>query len=292
MDRPDYIHIYQIFYDDESRAALDPAYIPLDNSSNERSDWFEFWPIRLFLHRTRLEPDHWYGFLSPRFTSKTGILSDRVYDLVRRMNRAGGDVAMVSPGWAQLAYFRNVFEQGDFWHPGLTAAFQDFVEHAGTKVNVAGMVTHTSNSGFSNYLIAKPAYWKIWLSLADRLFAYVESGTAGAAGELTSYGSARRAPMKTFLQERISALLLSTGRFNVAALDQSDTSPPSLSLMFNDDTATRRTLQVLDFLKRKYTETGDVIYLQAFERIRPDIAIVPGYEAMLPWRRATAEASR
>ena len=57
------IHIYQIYYDQATKQALDPGFIPLDNSNTERPDWYEFWPIRKFLKENQLQEDYWYGFL-------------------------------------------------------------------------------------------------------------------------------------------------------------------------------------------------------------------------------------
>lgn len=66
-------HVYQIFYDQRSRQALDPEFLPLDNSRDARPDWFEFWPIRQYLLANTLREGDWYGFLSPRFRAKTGV---------------------------------------------------------------------------------------------------------------------------------------------------------------------------------------------------------------------------
>ncbi|MGH6690087.1 MAG: hypothetical protein ACREF4_05335 [Gammaproteobacteria bacterium] len=43
------IRAFQIFYNEETRAALDPDFEPLDNSRHQRRDWYEYWPIREFL---------------------------------------------------------------------------------------------------------------------------------------------------------------------------------------------------------------------------------------------------
>ena len=64
-------NIYQIYYDEPSRQALDSGFIPLDNTDNLRPDWSELWVIRRFLLNTPLIEDQWYGFLSPKFTAKT-----------------------------------------------------------------------------------------------------------------------------------------------------------------------------------------------------------------------------
>ena len=42
------IHIHQIYYNEQTRAQLDPGYIPLDNTDNPRPEWYEFWVIKQF----------------------------------------------------------------------------------------------------------------------------------------------------------------------------------------------------------------------------------------------------
>jgi hypothetical protein len=42
------MHIFQILNHYTSPAELDPGFGVLDNSSNERPDWFEYWPIRKY----------------------------------------------------------------------------------------------------------------------------------------------------------------------------------------------------------------------------------------------------
>src|SRR5438552_3736606 len=100
MHRRQRFVIHQIFYDDSSRWMLDPGFIPLDNTSNERPDWFEFWVILRFLHETQLEEDAWYGFVSAKFHAKTGLDSKRVMDFLE-LHAAEAEVALFSPGWDQ-----------------------------------------------------------------------------------------------------------------------------------------------------------------------------------------------
>jgi len=49
------VHIYQIFYSAESKGICDPGFQLLDNLSNERPDWREYWPIRNFLKAHELD---------------------------------------------------------------------------------------------------------------------------------------------------------------------------------------------------------------------------------------------
>ena len=61
------MHTYQILNHYTSRQELDPGFEVLDNSSNERPDWYEYWPIRKFLQNEALDENAFYGFLSPKF---------------------------------------------------------------------------------------------------------------------------------------------------------------------------------------------------------------------------------
>ena len=43
------IHLHQIFYDEKTRGEVGAGFLPLDNCTNERPDWREYWPMRNFL---------------------------------------------------------------------------------------------------------------------------------------------------------------------------------------------------------------------------------------------------
>jgi hypothetical protein len=272
---PQKIFVYQIFYDEKSRAGLDPGFIPLDNTANERPDWFEFWVIRNYLKTQTLQPNSWYGFLSPKFEIKTRLTSQVVMDALKRFGD-NSDVALFSPGWDQLAYFLNPFEQGDLYHPGMMEMSQDFFDRIGMKTDLRSLVTHSSTSVFCNYMVAKPKFWSRWLSIADRFFDFVEGEAPDIFRQSTNYGVTKaqygdaRWPMKTFIQERIASMLLAREDFAVLSLDQS-VSMPIFAALFNDDPQTRRMLQICDFLKKEFCLTKDEDYLKMYWKVRRKI---------------------
>src|SRR4051812_29143380 len=99
--------IFQIFYDESSRAQLDPAFEALDNSSNKRPDWYEYWPIKNYLAFNALDDSTYYGFLSPKFGSKTTLSGSQVKEFVDRAN--GADVITFSQYPCLAASFFNMF---------------------------------------------------------------------------------------------------------------------------------------------------------------------------------------
>lgn len=260
------IRVYQIFYDEATRARLDPGFIPLDNSANERPDWYEFWPIRKFLHQTNLEEGAWYGFLSTRFGAKMSLDASALAQLVGRADTEA-DVLLLSPGWDQIAYFASVFEQGEFWHPGLINASQALVDRMRLGLDVSRVVTHSSSAAFSNYVVARPAYWRAWLGLAEVLFDVVEAENLG--GMRTSYGATASAPMKTFLQERLVSLVLATTALRVVSFVPSAVAP--IEPLFATGADTRRLLQACDRLKRQFTATGDDSFRERYWQTRAQI---------------------
>jgi hypothetical protein len=181
------------------------------------------------------------------------------------------EVALFSPDWGQIAYFLNPFEQGDLFHPGLMYLAQDFFDQSNVKTDLRSLVTHSSTSVFSNFIVAKPRFWQQWLVIADRFFDFVENEAPDRFRETTDYGSSEfQAPMKTFIQERIPSVLLAQGDFKVLSIDQSPFAP-IFTMLFDDDAQTRRMLQVCDFLKKEYSLSKDDDYLKMYWTIRRKI---------------------
>src|SRR5277367_3814319 len=105
-------HVYQILTPFVPRQDLDPGFDVLDNSANERPDWFEYWPIRRFLLNESLNEAAYYGFLSPKFHHKTNLSAPAVHDFIAGAPSAP-DVFLFSPSIHNSAYYLNVFEHGE-----------------------------------------------------------------------------------------------------------------------------------------------------------------------------------
>ncbi len=262
-------YIYQIYYDDATQLQLAPGFIPLDNTINLRPDWYEFWAILNFLNANELEEGAWYGFLSPKFCVKTGCSADFILQALDSYVD-GQSVALFSSGWDQIAYFLNPFEQGEFWHPGITGLSQQFIDDFGLSVNLGDLVTDSMTSVFSNYIIAKKGYWLAWKKIAQAFFMYCENSPE-FGGHTTAYGSIyRQAPMKVFIQERFASLILSTGSYKVACHDQS-LSGPIFTRLFADQGNTRQLLQACDLMKINYRRMRDRDYLRMYWKTRREI---------------------
>jgi hypothetical protein len=262
--------IYQIYYDSASLKKVLPGFIPLDNTISSSPEWFEFSVILRFLKENDLSDDAWYGFLSPKFFEKTGFDSDFVFQVLENYGNTG-NVALFSPGWDQIAYFLNPFEQGEFWHPGLLFSAQEFVDDCHLDIKLNELVADSRISIFSNYVIAKKEFWIKWLELGEKFLKYSESKPS--LQHDTSYGASTSGySMKVFLQERLAILILISDRYQVLCPDQSQTASIFTEL-FTDDPQTREQLRRCDEMKSYYLETRDRKYLDQYFYARKRVAL-------------------
>ncbi len=207
------IHIHQIYYSEQTRLDNDSGFIGLDNLANQRSDWREYWPIRNYLLTNSLNDDDYYGFLSPKFKAKTNLDAATVNEFVR--THAGeADVLLFSPFFDQGAYHLNLFEQGAGQHQDIMTAFKGSVAMIAPKVDLVTLVMDSRNIVFCNYIVAKSAFWKVWLENCELIFAEAEQGKSALAVSLNAGTNhdGGVASNKVFVIERIASLMLSTQR--------------------------------------------------------------------------------
>lgn len=267
--------IFQIFYDDRSKSQLDDGFIGLDNVSAQVDGWYEFSPIFNYLELNSLADDVWYGFLSPKFKSKTGCDSDYVYDFLRRVPNEA-EVAIFSPGWDQLSYFLNPWEQGEVWHPTIAQITEEFLVATHRKANLKSVVTDLTTAVFSNYFIAKKRFWMAWLDIAKDFKQFV-GNHADYNAQLISYGNPNnKAPMKTFVQERLASYLLASGNY-VSVASKRSHAQPVMRRLFPYGEADRKLFLLCDQFKRLYRSTQNSAYLDSFYLTRQQIVFKHPY---------------
>jgi hypothetical protein len=208
------VQIHQILNHYTPRQDLDPGFEVLDNSANERPDWFEYWPIRRFLLGEALDENTFYGFLSPKFKLKTSLNSAAVREFILASDSAV-DVILLSPSIHNSAFYLNVFEHGDAEHPGLKNVATALFERLEMTSDLDSLVSDSRNTVHSNYFIAKPRFWRAWLAINEKMYAIAET-PGDALGEAlrapTTYRGGVHVQMKIFVMERIATWLLTAGR--------------------------------------------------------------------------------
>ncbi len=269
--------LHQVVYSPETARDLEAGYLALDNLANERPDWFEYWPIRRFLLTETLDEKAFYGFFSPKFFSKTGLDHAAVVDFVRK-NAARADVVLFSPQADMGAFFLNVFEQAETFDAGMIATYEALLARIGRETSLSGMVMDSRTVVYSNYFVARPAFWRAWLAVNEALFAIAETEDDALGRELrhaTAYSAT--AQRKVFLQERTASFLLA------AEPQWRSVRYVPFRLSWSASALNTRPIEAVisDALKTAYIAYGDHEYLTAFGSVRDKLR-TPAAEAPAP----------
>lgn len=263
-------HLFQIAYDDKTRASADPGFALLNNSENLRPDWFEYWPIRLYFHDHGIVDQDYYGFFSPRFGEKTGLKSADVMAAVRRAVNSSPQLDLIhfSPYYGPMNLYVSPFEQGEAVHPGLLAVTRRFLRERGLDYNIDYLVTCSDTEIYCNYFVARGSVWRRWARLGEELFDLAEHAQGVTAAELRAavrYRDGIEEPMKVFVMERLIALLAGTDRSILCQRVPVPTQASANSGQYPhfDDAAV-----TADMLKRSFIDTGERVFLDAFIELR------------------------
>ncbi|MFN8996691.1 MAG: hypothetical protein ACK5X3_23930, partial [Pseudomonadota bacterium] len=212
------IHLYQIFYNSETKALIDPDFLPLDNSANARPDWFEYWPIRNLLQEKNFSDEDYLGVFSPKFSRKTGFTGAEVHD---RVARSGAEVVAFSSEFDQVAAFKNAFAQGDFSQRGLLNVSRALFKEIDLGVDPTDKWADQSRIIFSNYFVAKHSFWRQWFDFAERIFRICEGKKGAIAEQLNSHtsyrGTTSNYQMKVFVMERLVSAILERQDINAVS---------------------------------------------------------------------------
>lgn len=248
------MYIYQIYYNNETFEKLDKDFIPLDNSNNENKDWYEFDVILNFLMKNKLKKNTWYGFLSPEFFNKTNLTG---YELKFHLsNSISSNVCLATSCYDQIAIYQNCFLQGENKHPGLISATEYLLKKYKLNLQIRNLVGHSSNTVYSNYLIAKKEYWNEWLKLAN-FFVKLRKKDENFHNLICSKGNYKntRVNLGVFIQERFPTIILSSNKFNVTTLLSSDYQ--FCNKLIPLDFRSKGLVQSCDYFKVKYSKTGN-----------------------------------
>lgn len=265
------VHLYQIAYSAATLASLEPGYLLLDNTANPRPDWYEYWPIRRFLLEQPLDEQAFYAFFSPKFGAKAGLSHAQVSATVREA--AGrADVLLFSPHPNQIAFFLNVFEQGEYFHPGHLAICEDLMLALGQDLPLRHLVMDVQQMVYSNYFVARPAFWREWLKWNEALFTLCEGPPSDLQQRLTAATSYEGGTQhKIFVMERIAPLLLAVQpHWRVHAHD-----PYGQGWATEDLRRDPSQALACEALKQAYRRHGFPEYLQAFIALRRQVLGLP-----------------
>jgi hypothetical protein len=198
--------IFQIYFKPELVAHLDPKFTPMDNTDNPAPELRE-WDKWNREHEAILEKDltHW-GYVSWKFKEKTNLSGEQVFDWMAK--NPGHDVYLFNPCIANEALFANNWEQGDVYHPGISAIGNKFLAKLGhTDIDVKTMVLDRNKTVYANFVVGSRDFWIRFMEFSRKLFTEAEKDPVFkdevfGAGR-SNYAADKTLPNFTFLIERL-----------------------------------------------------------------------------------------
>ncbi len=148
------IKIYQIYFDEKSKARIDPLTIPYDNSNTDTiKPCLENHVIRsLVEHRQHLDCDY-FGVLSWAFENKNPLKIKYIYDLV--------DGSFDVYSFYGLHTSDNVWKVAERWHKGIIDMAQHVFNKLNMDVNVKTIVTPTV---YQNAFLTTPIIYERYVN--------------------------------------------------------------------------------------------------------------------------------
>lgn len=168
--------IYQIQYGDNVIGKFDSEFICYDCREFPESEKREIAHMQRFFHQgiwRRSDVSH-FGLVSPKFNIKTGLTGFDFKNWIKL--NPGYDVYFINP-FPQLQYFHfNVWEQGEYWHPGLKELADLLFESANLNLKVEGLPRNSRNTLlYSNYWVGNELFWRKFIAFVDKLTSAIEA---------------------------------------------------------------------------------------------------------------------
>lgn len=160
------IKVFNIYYREEQKAALDKDFVPYDNSGNN-SHLLEFDVFRK-LHGSEQTRDlKYWGALSWKFQQKTGLTGRALLDIIEA--NPGHDCYFCNPHPEIESIYHNVWVQGEAVHPNFLSLSRAFFKAAELNQNLLDAITPSKYFASANYFVANAGFWHAYLAFISQV---------------------------------------------------------------------------------------------------------------------------
>lgn len=162
------VKVFQIYFKENQLHELDSNFIPYDNTSNLCPQLREYY-VWNKIHNSELvnDVDYW-GAVSWQFRKKANMTGEKFTRF-----------AHYNPGYEvyYIGYYgRNVWIQGENYHPGISTIADTALNKLGYSVNCKSLAM--PNSFFYNYFIASKNFWNQYMKFIEDFLKLCEHDSA------------------------------------------------------------------------------------------------------------------
>jgi hypothetical protein len=156
------IKIFQIYYKEEQKQFLDPAFIPFDNSNPRFPGKFEIGVFLSEYGHLDFESELLVGFVSWKFNQKAKLKGAEFLHFIEK--NPGYDVYFVNP-FPELAAFSSVWDQGEVFHPGLKSMSAELFAQASSTSQSLDSPQAATTIAFCNYWVGNQRFWDYYFQI-------------------------------------------------------------------------------------------------------------------------------
>ena len=206
--------LFQICFEKNQILQVKSPMVPFDNISNERPELREYHSFKKIIdnqHATEL-----YGVFGPRFEEKLRYSGKEIYDEI--VSNSGKEFYLFNHARIQSVVFLNVWEQGEYFHPGIKKIMRYVLDKNGYDYTVIDSIMTEKQMCFCSYFVATKKSWIEYMRFVDDIkhtlnalpdeLATIYHGSANYARD-SSLG------MFPFIVERLLSTYLKLNSYNV-----------------------------------------------------------------------------
>lgn len=202
------VEIYQSYYDDSQLKYLTSAFIPFSSVQNKESELYREYILWKQLYSGDIKQDTYWGLISWRWPQKTKLDGGEFKDWI--LSNPGYDVYYFDPCLDIATEWKNLWLQGDRWHPGMKEYCNRLFPKIGINETVDDLIYETKHFSTCSFFIGNGIFWSDYLKFVDNCIEISKNDP-----ELNDYMFVRRfqynglsIPFFSFIVERLFSLYL------------------------------------------------------------------------------------
>lgn len=209
--------IFQICFEQSQIRRVDELLTPFDNTENLQPELREY-PNLIRIYEDYNEHLDAWGVFGPRWQEKIKYSSKDIFEDVAENQDC--DVFLFNHARVVDALTYNVWEQGEFYHKGITQVTRQALKQAGYDPGVTEMLMNDQVTCYCSYFVAKKEFWKDYLEFLAKIKEQLEnlpeeeSKIYNSSANYSRDGSLNLFP---FIVERLFStyLLINNGKYKI-----------------------------------------------------------------------------
>lgn len=202
------VDIHQIYFQRGQLKAIDPAFVPYDNSKSSNPDYREFYVFRKEYKAQRLAPEEYSGYVSWKFGSKTGLSGQQFIEFCK--SNPGFDVYFINP-FPLFVALGNVWECGEKFHPGLRALTRLILNNLRYNVDLDRVPNSLRLNAYCNFWAGNRKFWDAYMEFCLPIVDHIETRLDPQQKKklFSKAGKSSRASYFAYIMERMFTTFLS-----------------------------------------------------------------------------------